>query len=460
MVKSTTIIAFDQHAATTVAAVLLPTHRAPALHSLTSDCAAIVRFVERCRRHGAVSCCYEAGPCGFDLQRALTARDIPCDVIAPALIPRRPGDRIKTDRRDAGHLAVLYRAGALTAIHIPTEAEEAARALARQLGISRDTIHRWIRAGDLDRDLEVDAVRYGPRPPMATKLDAYKPIIEARLATDPELSAVRLLDEIRAAGYEGGYTQLKAFVRRVRPSPAPEPVIRFETPAGHQAQVDFAQFRFAWGVRYALLVLLGYSRLLWCRFYPRQDMATLMDCLEEAFHYFGGVPQELLFDQMRAVITRDLRLEGGAPWCAMRSFCASPATGTSRRARAAPIAPKRKAKSSDQCGTCGAISSTAAPFSTMQTSISSDSSGSSAWPMCAGTAPRASAHASASTARSGSCYSLSPRDDTRHSCSIGRSRRRPRRDPRGPSSPLRNARCAPTRASREVPHEERCPVTA
>jgi transposase len=61
-----------------------------------------------------------------------------------------------------------------------------------------------------------------------------------------------------------------------------------------------------------LLVVLGYSRLLWCRFYPRQDMATLIDGIEEALLYFGGVPQELLFDQMKAVITRDLRLEGGA----------------------------------------------------------------------------------------------------------------------------------------------------
>jgi transposase len=185
-------------------------------------------------------------------------------------------------------------------------------ALARQLGVSRDTIHRWIREGDLDRDLETMPVHYGPRPPVATKLTAYIPIVEARLAAYPELSAVRLLDEIRAAGYDGGYTQLKAFVRRVRPTPAPEPVIRFETPAGRQGQVDFARFRFPWGVRYALLVVLGYSRLLWCRFYPRQDMATLIDGLEEAFRYFGGVPQELLFDQMKAVITRDLRLEGGA----------------------------------------------------------------------------------------------------------------------------------------------------
>lgn len=129
--QSTTIIAFDQHAATTVAAVLLPRHRTPALHSLSSDIPTIQRFVARVRGQGTVTCCYEAGPCGFELQRALSARQIPCDVIAPALIPRRAGDRIKTDRRDAGQLAVLYRAGALTAIHIPSEQEEAARDLLR-----------------------------------------------------------------------------------------------------------------------------------------------------------------------------------------------------------------------------------------------------------------------------------------------------------------------------------------
>jgi len=185
-------------------------------------------------------------------------------------------------------------------------------ALARQLGISRDTVHRWIRDGDLDRDLDTAAIRYGPRPPVPTKLDAYKAIIDTRLAAYPALSAVRLLAEIRAAGYTGGYSQLKAWVRQVRPVPPPEPVVRFETPAGKQAQVDFARFTFPWGVRYALLVVLGYSRLLWCGFYPRQDMRTLVSGLEEAFLHFGGVPQELLFDQMKAVITRDLRLEGGA----------------------------------------------------------------------------------------------------------------------------------------------------
>jgi len=130
MAKSTTIVAFDQHAATTVAAVLLPGQRTPALHTLTSDSPTILRFVQRLRAT-SVECCYEAGPCGFELQRALTGHDIRCDVIAPALIPRRAGDRVKTDRRDASQLAVLYRAGALTAIHIPSEQEEAARDLLR-----------------------------------------------------------------------------------------------------------------------------------------------------------------------------------------------------------------------------------------------------------------------------------------------------------------------------------------
>ncbi|HET9195808.1 MAG TPA: IS110 family transposase [Vicinamibacterales bacterium] len=130
--KSITIIAFDQHAATTVAAVLLPGQRTPALHSLTSDSPTILRFVRRVvGANGAVRCCYEAGPCGFELQRALTAAGSPCEVIAPSLIPRRAGDRIKTDRRDAGQLAVLYRAGALTAIHVPTDQEEAVRDLLR-----------------------------------------------------------------------------------------------------------------------------------------------------------------------------------------------------------------------------------------------------------------------------------------------------------------------------------------
>ena len=181
--------------------------------------------------------------------------------------------------------------------------------ISREPGISRQTIYRWINEGELDRDLE--EVRYGPRPPVPTKLDAYKAIVRERLEEYPELTAVRLLAEIRAAGYPGGYTQLREYVRKVRPRAPADLLVRFETDPGVQGQVDFAHFRFPWGRRYLLLVVLGYSRLLWLRFYRRQDMSTLLRGLEAAFGFFGGVPRELLFDQMKSVIVRDLRGEGG-----------------------------------------------------------------------------------------------------------------------------------------------------
>ena len=181
--------------------------------------------------------------------------------------------------------------------------------IAERLGINRRTINRWISKGDLDRDVDATVPRYGPRPAVPTKLDPFKPIIETRLKALPELSAVRLLEEIRAAGYTGGYTQLKEYVRKIRPRET-EAVVRFETPPGHQAQVDFADFRLPWGKRYALLVVLGYSRLLWLHFFARKDMVALLAGLEQAFAFFGGVPRELLFDQMHSVITKDERLDG------------------------------------------------------------------------------------------------------------------------------------------------------
>jgi len=182
-------------------------------------------------------------------------------------------------------------------------------AIAEQVGCDRRTIQRWVAAGALDHDPAT--VRYGPRPPRPTKLDPYTPLICERLTTYPELTAVRLFDEVRAAGYPGSLTQLKIFVRQVRPRPVPEPLVRFETAPGHQAQVDFARFVLPWGVRWGLLVVLGYSRLLWVQFYPRQTMRTLMTGLEAAFQYFGGVPAELLFDQLKAVILEDRRPAGG-----------------------------------------------------------------------------------------------------------------------------------------------------
>jgi transposase len=88
-------------------------------------------LVGRLGEVSALRACYETGPRGFELHRLLSSMGVACDVVAPSLIPRRAGDRVKTDRWDASGLARLHRAGELTAIRVPAEAEEAVRDLVR-----------------------------------------------------------------------------------------------------------------------------------------------------------------------------------------------------------------------------------------------------------------------------------------------------------------------------------------
>ena len=273
--------------------------------------------------------------------------------------------------------------------------------IARRLGINVRTIRRWIAAGELDRDLD-EPPRYTPRPPRPTKLDPYHEIVRTRLADYPELSAVRLFEEVRAAGYAGSYAQVRDFVRRVRPRPAPEPVVRFETPPGHQAQVDFAEFHFPWGKRYAFVAVLGYSRLLFLRFSARQDMRALFDGLEAAFEAFGGVPQEVLFDQMKSVITADLRLLGGQ-LVVNEEFSGLQPTGAFGREPAVRTGRRPRARSSGRSATSGTTSSTAGTSSATTTSQASSRAGWSG-PTTASTAPRARSRASALSApRAASC---------------------------------------------------------
>jgi len=94
--------------------------------------AAVKTLVAKLMRAGAeLRFCYEAGPCGYGVQRQLTAAGHSCVVVAPSLIPRKPGERIKTDRRDAMNLAKLHRAGELTPVWVPDQAHEAIRDLVR-----------------------------------------------------------------------------------------------------------------------------------------------------------------------------------------------------------------------------------------------------------------------------------------------------------------------------------------
>ena len=91
----------------------------------------VPKLVKRLRRLGRIRCCYEAGSCGFRLQRELAAAGIECVVVAPSLVPVRSSEHIKTDRRDAVKLARFLRSGDLTPVHVPDEATEAIRDLER-----------------------------------------------------------------------------------------------------------------------------------------------------------------------------------------------------------------------------------------------------------------------------------------------------------------------------------------
>ncbi len=141
MSEGTAFVGLDVHAASVHVALLLPGEDAALEWRLSNEEAAIRRLVRRLRTKasGELLACYEAGPTGYALQRTLEAAGVPCRVIAPSLIPRKPGERVKTDRRDARKLAELLRAGLLTEVRPPTTEQESVRDLCRaRLAMKRD----------------------------------------------------------------------------------------------------------------------------------------------------------------------------------------------------------------------------------------------------------------------------------------------------------------------------------
>jgi transposase len=122
-------VGLDVHVDSIAIAVAEPGRNEPAL--LTTIANDYPALLKRLRRLGNVRCCYEAGPTGFGLKRALEGDGIDCFVVAPSLVPVRSGDRVKTDRRDAIRLARFFRSGDLTEVHVPSAATEAMRDLER-----------------------------------------------------------------------------------------------------------------------------------------------------------------------------------------------------------------------------------------------------------------------------------------------------------------------------------------
>jgi transposase len=130
---TTTFVGLDTHKVSISVSMLIPSEGKPVEWQCTNDRASVRRMVKKVLRQApaGVRFCYEAGPCGYALQRWIREEGAACVVVAPSLIPRKRGERIKTDRRDARKLAELDRAGLLTEVHPPTEEDEAARDLCR-----------------------------------------------------------------------------------------------------------------------------------------------------------------------------------------------------------------------------------------------------------------------------------------------------------------------------------------
>jgi transposase len=174
------------------------------------------------------------------------------------------------------------------------------REIARMLEVSRNTVRRYLRVEGLPR-YEREA-----RP---SKLDPFKGYLEERVkAAAPDwIPATVLLRELRALGYSGGYSILKDHLATLRPLAKPEPLIRFETDPGRQMQVDFATIRRGRDRLSVFIATLGWSRASYVEFVTDERLETLLGCHERAFYFFGGVPREVLYDNMRTVVSdRDL----------------------------------------------------------------------------------------------------------------------------------------------------------
>ena len=175
-------------------------------------------------------------------------------------------------------------------------------AIARRAGLDRKTVRKYLKHG-------LTAPRYGPRAPRVQLLDPYRSYLRERVTAYPGLRGTRLLREIRALGYPGGYTQLTAYLRTVRPPLQPGFEHRFETGPGEQAQVDFAQFKTVFAdqpervrVVWLFSLVLGYSRFLAGRFVFGQNLASVLRCHLQVLESLGGIPRRILYDRMKTVV--------------------------------------------------------------------------------------------------------------------------------------------------------------
>lgn len=173
------------------------------------------------------------------------------------------------------------------------------RKIARATGLHRKTVAKYIESNSLPE--------YTKTQQRESILNPYRQIIEDYLEEDA-YQATWIFDKLTRMGYAGGYTTVKTFVQSIKEKKTRIAYMRFETEPGRQAQVDWGDFQIQQvggkiTTIYAFVMVMGYSRALYVEFVERPTLETFMDCHIHAFHFLGGIPQEVLYDNMKHVVT-------------------------------------------------------------------------------------------------------------------------------------------------------------
>src|SRR5215469_12679382 len=195
----------------------------------------------------------------------------------------------------------MKRSGTIHTIHELATQGKSIHAIARELGIARNTVRRYLRG-------KPEAV---PRPKRGSKLDAYKGQIHRWINEDHLLNCEVMLPRLQEMGYTGSSSTLRAYVHTIRPTNVGHaPVMRYETGPGEQMQYDWAEFHYEQQGKdrklYGFTAVLSYSRMRFVTFVKRCDTPTMLRCLREAFEYFGGLPRAALTDRMKSVFLEEM----------------------------------------------------------------------------------------------------------------------------------------------------------
>jgi transposase len=199
----------------------------------------------------------------------------------------------------------MKRSGTIHTIHELSAQGKSLRAIAREVGIARNTVRRYLRG-------KPEAV---PRPKRGSVLDPYKPQIQRWMQEDHLYNCEVMLERLREQGYKGNGTILRDYVRPFRPrNVGHQPVMRYETKPGEQMQYDWGEVHYEQKGQdrklYGFTAVLSYSRMRFITFVKRCDTPTMIRCMMEAFEYFDGLPKAALTDRMKSVF---LQMEDDVP---------------------------------------------------------------------------------------------------------------------------------------------------